>query len=85
MAIADDLVDRYKEPDRAEELYRRAIRLQPELFGAHYGLAACLQLTDRAREALQIVDDYAARHGENEQLRTARKILQRALGEEEPP
>ena len=69
----------------AAKHFERAIQLQPELFDAHYGLAACMQLTGRAREALQIVDDYAARHGENGQLRTARKILQRALDEEDPP
>ena len=85
LIISDDLLDRYKEPERAEGLYRRAIQIRPELFEAHYGLAACLQLTGRAREALQIVEDYAARHGENEQLLTARKILQRALAEEGQP
>ena len=85
MALADKLLDRYKDPKRAERLYRRAIEVRPGLFEAYYGLAAALQRNNDIRGSLQVLEDYMARYGENEQLAKARQILQQALSKEQNP
>jgi hypothetical protein len=85
VTVADLIHDRYREPQRAADLYREAVRLEPQNPDAHYGLAASLQALDRAEEALQLVEDYIARYGEEEKMVFARQILHNALGMGESP
>ena len=61
------------------------IEVRPGLFEAYYGLAAALQRNNDIRGSLQVLEDYMARYGENEQLAKARQILQQALSKEQNP
>ena len=81
VTIADIIHDRYREPQRAVNLYREAIRLDPQPPNGHFGLAASLQALGQAEEGLRLVEAYIERYGEEEKMVYARQILRNALGQ----
>jgi tetratricopeptide (TPR) repeat protein len=85
VTIADLIHDRYRDPQRAANLYREAIQLDQQNPDAHYGLAASLQALDQAEEGLRLVEAYMARYGEEEKMVYARQILRNALGLNQSP
>ena len=79
LALASILLNSYREFDKAEDVYRRAIALRPESYAGIHELAATLQADNRPVEALQIVLDYIQEYGSNESAETDREILTGAM------
>ena len=79
LALASILLNSYRAFDKAEDVYRRAIALQPESYGGVHELAATLQADNRPADALQAVLDYIRVYGANDSANADRDILTRAV------
>lgn len=79
LALASILLNSYREYDKAEEIYRRAIALRPESYAGVHELAATLQAANRSADALQEVLNYIQVYGHNDSANADRDILAGAV------
>jgi len=79
LALASIFLNTYRDYDRAEDLYRRAIECAPERFDGYHELAATLQAGNRVSEALQLVIDFQRDYGPTDTSRMDSAILENAL------
>jgi hypothetical protein len=75
IAIANIVLDRYTQPDRALRIYNLAIQINPSSVEAYYGIATALQSQGNIDEALKKIDDYFSRYGKETILINAKNIL----------
>ncbi len=90
LALASILLNNYREYDKAEDVYRRAIALRPASYAGVHELAATLQAANRPADARQAVLDYIEVYGTNDSARADQEVLtgameRRAQATEEPP
>ena len=79
LALASILLNNYREFDRAEDVYRRAIALRPDSYAGVHELAATLQAANRSPEALESVLAYIQEYGTNDSAEADREILNKAV------
>jgi hypothetical protein len=79
LALASILLNNYREFDKAESVYRRAIALRPESYAGVHELAATLQAANRPADALEAVNSYIQEHGSNDSAATDRDVLSGAV------
>jgi hypothetical protein len=80
LALAGVLLNEpYAQFERAEEVYRRIIPLEPQRWHAYYELAAALQAKGESQVALDLLQNYRTEYGENTQLVEAEQILSNAM------
>ena len=65
----------YSAYDRAEAIYRKAIRLEPTRWEGYYELAATLQAKGDVPSALAILQQYKSAYGDRQELTEAEQIL----------
>ena len=76
VAIGNIVLDRYKQPDRALRIYEVAIQIDPSSIEAHYGMATAYQSQGKINEAIEKIDNYVNRYGNEPSLTNAKKILE---------
>ena len=65
----------YSAYDRAEAIYRQAIRLEPTRWEGYYELAATLQAKGDVPSALAVLQQYKSAYGNRQELAEAEQIL----------
>jgi len=76
VAIGNIVLDRYMQPDRALRIYDLAIQVNPSSVDAHFGIATALQSQGNVSEAINHIEEYINRYGEESTLINAKHILQ---------
>jgi hypothetical protein len=83
LALASILLNSYRDFDKAESVYRRAINLRPASYAGVHELAATLQADNRPADALQAVGDYIQAYGANDSAQSDYDILANAISRSE--
>ena len=76
MGTASHTAMRAQQPDRALRIYEVAIQIDPSSIEAHYGMATAYQSQGKINEAIEKIDNYVNRYGNEPSLTNAKKILE---------
>ena len=79
LALASIFLNTYRDYERAETLYRRAIAKEPERYDGYHELAATLQAGSRVPEAFDMVVAFQREYGPTDTSRMDSAILENAL------
>ena len=83
LALCSTLLNTYRDYDRAERLYYRAIALEPERFDGYHELAATLQAGGKLQEAIAVMERYQSDYGPLDEAQQDLTILQNSLRKHE--
>ncbi|NKB70576.1 MAG: DUF2723 domain-containing protein [Candidatus Latescibacteria bacterium] len=82
VVVGDNLLEWYKDNERASYFYRACIELDPSKPNAYQGLAAVMQRQGQAAEALDMLTVYLDQYGQRDLIIKAKRKLETALKQE---
>ena len=79
LALSSTLLNTYRDYERAERVYRRAIAREPERFDGYHELAATLQASGKLQEAIDLIVGFQNEYGPWEEAQQDEAILRTSL------
>jgi tetratricopeptide (TPR) repeat protein len=83
LALGSILLNNHRAIDKAEDVYRKTIALEPGRYDGVHELAATLQAGNRTEDALEAVLNYMSSYGESQDAITDRSVLLNSLDKRE--
>jgi tetratricopeptide (TPR) repeat protein len=83
LALGSILLNNHRAVEKAEDIYRKTIALEPSRYDGVHELAATLQAGNRPDEAMEVVLTYMSNHGETQEAINDRQVLQNSLDRRE--